>query len=683
VVYLSYYLPDNINTEDIMNKLKKIFFVIGLLTGLVACFLIFRDVVTEWSTDGFFEHAQRVYRVVLKIEREADTRFWGTTAPPLAPALVREVAGVESAVRLRYARTSIVRYKGKSFYLDRLFYADPAIFHILSYPFASGKPGPAPEQPDSIVLSHNTAERLFGSRNPVGEHINVEGIDLIVTGVLEPLTGTSHLNADGFISFATFKVPEGFEVTLDSWNWNSFYTYVLLKPGSAPESMEKEITLLLNRHREAKSASGPKLYAYLQPLKRIYFETDVKDFYGVMLYGNESLVYMLFLAGFIFLFFTAFNFWLPYLSGRRHKDTGRFQRPGVWGKLFCGLIILFQVTIAVGLTAAALATGEQMAFIRQKDLGFDAHRLLVFDLPGSYLKDHYQRIKETLLTIPGIENVSAAGELLDGKYGTHPVEPEKGAGTQVRHVRMAVAGVYPGYFKTLGVRMVSGTGFPPGSAAGNGPLRFVINQTAAKQLKLEQPVGKKLRILPYKEFGEIVGVTEDFHFAPLHVKITPVIFSIPTSAIGKVYVRIAEGEELPAIRQRIDQAWIRIAPDFPFSSKALRPYINGSYGLEQRIAALTCSMAIPAIIIALVGVWGLMGSGSSFKLTALIILIANGLAFAAVYPVMGQWLNSFAYTAGMPLPSFVIVSLVSFLPLLTGIVIDHRINRTVTHRTKA
>ncbi len=89
--------------------------------------------------------------------------------------------------------------------------------------------------------------------------------------------------------------------------------------------------------------------------------------------------------------------------------------------------------------------------------------------------------------------------------------------------------VYYDYFETLGLEITDGRGFSRNFSGDmvdydNGrKCSYVINQSAAKKMGIENPIGKTLHA--YGE-GPIVGIVEDFNFKSLHTEITPMWFQM-------------------------------------------------------------------------------------------------------------------------------------------------------------
>lgn len=278
--------------------------VAGLATGLAACVVIALFVHSEWTADAFHERSDEVYRVTYK---EVDTpamRHVPTISPPMGPALVDEYPEIEAFLRLRDSDRHHIRAGDRQVYESQFLYADSTFFDLFTYRFAHGTAKRALDRPGAVVLTRSTARKYFGETNPVGRTMVMDGEQTLeVTGVVEPPAGRTHLDFDFLISFETFDVPRGYPVTLDSWSWISFYTYVRLRPGTDPARLEERFPAFMARHFSADRAERVRLQ--LQPVEDIYLGTPRDPFF---VSGNRTYLVGLSGVAVLLLLIAAFNY---------------------------------------------------------------------------------------------------------------------------------------------------------------------------------------------------------------------------------------------------------------------------------------------------------------------------------------------------------------------------------------
>ncbi|MBK7873702.1 MAG: ABC transporter permease [Saprospiraceae bacterium] len=118
-------------------------------------------------------------------------------------------------------------------------YADSTFLDVFDFPLQAGDAQSALQEPNSIILTPEAAEKYFGKVNPIGKIVLLDDeIPLKVTGVFAETPTQTHLKFDIVASFSTFRVPYGYPVTLESWTWISFQTYLLLKEGASIAQLE-------------------------------------------------------------------------------------------------------------------------------------------------------------------------------------------------------------------------------------------------------------------------------------------------------------------------------------------------------------------------------------------------------------------------------------------------------------
>ena len=266
-------------------------------------------------------------------------RYLATTSPPFAPALKADFPEVESAVRLRYTDDVILKHQDQQYYEDKVIYADQDFFKLFDFPFQDGDPENALSQPNNVVLTYEQSLKYFGAENPIGKEILMNSaIPLRVTGVLMQKQPKTHLDFDFLISFSTFKVPFGYPVTLDSWGWISFHTYLLLQQGSDPKRFDQRLSEFASEHMYQDRPVRAQFQ--LQPLSDIYFHSNEMMNTAEHKRGSLTYTYGLLFIALLILIVAGFNFMniSTARSIRRAKEVGMRKVLGA-GKL--GLVKQF------------------------------------------------------------------------------------------------------------------------------------------------------------------------------------------------------------------------------------------------------------------------------------------------------------------------------------------------------
>jgi putative ABC transport system permease protein len=254
----------------------------GLTVGLTCFLLIMLFVKFEFSFDRYHENTDSIYRIIVdthEFYRGKDQ--WSVTPSLLAESLKKELPEVANATKINAIRVNI-RHNDQIF-SDIVFFADPEILEMFTFPMALGDTKTAMQAPYSLLLTRKSAAKYFGNQNPIGQTLSVNNREYHITGVLENIPENSHFHFDFLSPFSTYVDIYGRNEVLRWQNW-AYYTYVQLSPDADPAQLEPKLTTLLKRHRKDLTRT-----LRLQPLKDIHFygktnfdlesNTDIRNIY--------------------------------------------------------------------------------------------------------------------------------------------------------------------------------------------------------------------------------------------------------------------------------------------------------------------------------------------------------------------------------------------------------------------
>jgi putative ABC transport system permease protein len=239
--------------------------IVGLALSISVCLLLILLVQDQRRYDCFHEKADRIYRVTAEANGRRGQYGLAATPAYLGGAMEREMPDVERSLRIGRIEANLV-HSGHSFPATGL-YVDPSFFDLFDFKLVAGEAQDALGQPNRLILSETTAARIFGTNDPMGEAISLEGVgDLVVAGVVRTVGRKSHLKFDLLTSFSTLEAVEGGRERLqnegDFW---SFANYVLLKKGASAGPLEVYLAGVSERYCETNEAYALKL----QPLTGI------------------------------------------------------------------------------------------------------------------------------------------------------------------------------------------------------------------------------------------------------------------------------------------------------------------------------------------------------------------------------------------------------------------------------
>lgn len=268
----------------------------GLAVALAATFAILIFIAHETSFDRHHQGADRIYRVAVERAQPDGAVRSAATPRPLAAALEEQLPEVERATRLSRERAEevLVRRGTHASFEDRFFFADSSVFDVFSLPLVRGNPSTALVRPFSVVLTEETARRLFGSEDPIGQSLTVrlrgdgDLFEYHVTAVARDLPATSHFRFDFLASYEDH--PNVGEPD-DQSNWAGLhvYTYLKLDSGADVASVEEKIPGIvrpqlaaqieenLGMSLEAYEAAGNRFDYFLQPLTDIHLHSRLQN----------------------------------------------------------------------------------------------------------------------------------------------------------------------------------------------------------------------------------------------------------------------------------------------------------------------------------------------------------------------------------------------------------------------
>jgi len=276
-------------------KTSTIINILGLSVGLASCALVFLFFQHELSFDKSFDNSSDIYRVTTNF---GDGSGAPTVAMPYATYLKSEIPEVEQVSRLDASKCSYcvvqVNAAGTTPYIEENgYWIDPTFFNIFSFHFLQGERQTALAAPNTIVLSQDLAQKLFGNTYAIGKPVKTQGNTYMVSGVFKQ-DFLNHFNADFFASDNSNGIRE-INAAYTSWVTNpNFYTYIKLKPGSNIPHVLSELAAYTQTHAAADmKTSGSHVTNGLQALLDIHLHSSQYQSYMEVKQGNLSYLYLL------------------------------------------------------------------------------------------------------------------------------------------------------------------------------------------------------------------------------------------------------------------------------------------------------------------------------------------------------------------------------------------------------
>jgi putative ABC transport system permease protein len=350
-------------------------------------------------------------------------------------------------------------------------------------------------------------------------------------------------------------------------------------------------------------------------------------------------------------------------------------------------LVIFQFAISTFLIFATIITIKQFDYFINKKLGFDKENIIAIKLNNDLHQlatKNPSVLKYELNKIPSVSASSIVSNLSGDRLSVESLQvegaPDVRGRSQFRFIR-----VDKDYSSVLNLNILQGKDF---SNLTENKSAFLINETAAKILQLENPVGK-IASGVFGTEGKIVGVVQDFHFASLHNSIEPLVIEhfprshkLKSALTAYILVKIT-GANLQSIIDEIETTIHNLAPGSMFTYSFIEEDLHKLYHSEQRMSNLFKAFALTAIFISCLGLFGLSSYSAQLRIKEvgirktlgaslfnilyilskkyfLWILIANVIALPLGWLFVRDWLHNFAYQTEIGSTPFIITIVILF-----------------------
>lgn len=338
------------------------------------------------------------------------------------------------------------------------------------------------------------------------------------------------------------------------------------------------------------------------------------------------------------------------------------------GRRFRTALLGVQFTVSIALIVFSVCALQQQRYVRRFDLGFDHERMLSFDLPSPklYNPDSFDTFASSLQADPQIVGVTASSS-----HFVADAVSIFGREINDRKVDIHIRIVRSNFLDVLGIPVIAGENLRPGYDR-DSTLHYVVNELLA---------GQGLGLGDRLDDGTVVGICPDIHYRPLQYPTEPFAFVAGTYwpvPMSHFYVRLAAGADFEAVCNHIRRAAERFDPDCgAFDIRFMNEEIDVQYARERRITTIVGLFTVLAVVIALMGVFGIvlfeaqhrrrevavrkvMGATTAevlrlfnrryVRLVAVCFVVAAPVGYWAV----DRWLASFAYR--MPIRWWIFVA---------------------------
>ncbi|MES2006193.1 MAG: ABC transporter permease [Bacteroidota bacterium] len=349
-------------------------------------------------------------------------------------------------------------------------------------------------------------------------------------------------------------------------------------------------------------------------------------------------------------------------------------------------LLVVQFSLAIVVFINALNISKQVTYCFTRDLGYNKDQVLVISaIPKQWdsagvLK--METIRNELIRIPSVQAASLSFEVPDRKPpNSYDLLPEGASFTQPVNIPATTAD--ENYAAAFQLKMKEGVFFR--QDAGYVPGQIVLNESAVKALGLSSPVGKKIRIPSANASLTVVGVIKDYNYSSLQERVGPIAFANVKDIKSYRYISVKlTSTDISKSMALIKDKWKAMAPSAPFEYFFMDEKFQSLYSSELQLQKAARIATWLTMIIVFLGIFGVVaftltkrnkeiavrkvlgaGAGNIISLFirdyALLILIANIVAWPLAFSITNQWLKNYAYRIEQSWGTFVLVGGITFL----------------------
>ncbi len=343
------------------------------------------------------------------------------------------------------------------------------------------------------------------------------------------------------------------------------------------------------------------------------------------------------------------------------------------------VLIIMQFTITTALVINVLTISRQISYVHSKDLGFEKENTLIFQLPGNSTEDQNHLYAE-LSQNPQIRNVSISlgAPSSSTNMGTHF---HMGDESKNDDFQIYLKLVDTAYKNAFGLKVLHGRWLYY-QHEDDSIHEVLVNETFLKKAGMaigDETIGEIIGISMFK--ARIVGIVNDFHSSSLRSEIRPIAFLHMPFFADKLIVKHYPGQA-KQVNESVTQLLEEMFPAFIISSESLEDYLSLYYEDDQRMQYIILSFMLVAVIIAILGIYGIISfvlaqqirsigirktfGASVFQIIytytreyIMLVVLANLIAWPFAYYFSMRWLESFEFRIAIPWSIYVISLLAS------------------------
>jgi putative ABC transport system permease protein len=407
-----------------------------------------------------------------------------------------------------------------------------------------------------------------------------------------------------------------------------------------------------------------------------------------------------------------------FLSAYKPVDVLKGKKGVNGSKSFRRALVIGQFTVSIGLIICAVSVFRQLQYINNKDLGYNRYGLIDIAVEDRSNFDSFEAFKNKLLSIPRVHNVSRSMVIpTDPGFTDNPHKLRNSPDTFFPVINR----VDEQFIPVFEISFLAGSNFSSDMIQGYGhglyqdrisdpdpvesgtSVYYIINDAARRMFGFGSPadaIGEEIGLLTGQNgetsnWGQIVGVCEDFHFQPLSELIRPMVITSSLTGHNHITVRI-DSTDLAETSRMIEDIWKEYFPNQVYASSFVSQNFDLMHLTEQRLQIILLIFTFLSVFVACLGLLGLSAfsvgqrtkeigirkalGAESTQIIALIsgefsrlLIISSLIATPVAYFILREWVANFPYRRDIEIWVFVAASLIGLASaLITVFLVTYR-----------
>jgi ABC-type antimicrobial peptide transport system permease subunit len=266
------------------------------------------------------------------------------------------------------------------------------------------------------------------------------------------------------------------------------------------------------------------------------------------------------------------------------------------------VLVVLQFTVSIVLLIGTVVVYRQIQFAKDRPVGYSREGLLTVYTHTQDIQTHFDAVRHELQQGGAIVDMAQSYSAITGVGSSNGGMSWKGkpAGSSND---FPMSHVSYDYGKTVGWQIVAGRDFSRAFAATDSSA-FIINESAARYMGLQHPIGEKIAFNDGVAFT-VIGVIKDFVMESPYEPVRPSLFRLTRSSGSVLNIRINPTISAHEALGQIERTFAKYSAGQPFEYKFVDEQYDRKFGEEQRIGRLATVFSILAIFISCLGLFAL------------------------------------------------------------------------------